>query len=166
MLNQDFVSLQAVNRQIRAEVLDGYLSYSELLHFLDSPPLIRELHTQSGPHTWQHITRVHVDFIERYASSSIDKLAFFGCFLTRIFPKLQCLYLLLIPRTTDGVNAVTGLECSRRWSREWGERTSLLLSSLQHMTPTVQLELRFACDCEYFEQNYVGKRGWVWLGGD
>ena len=72
----------------------------------------------------------------------------FGTYLTDKLANLRTIFLTLIPR-----NPV-------RNDGRWGQQTEDFLSHLSNLTATVILNLRCKRDCDYFEDKYVGIRGW------
>ena len=149
-----FLSLMAVSRQIRAEAVSVLESCHGSVHSHNSLYLLQGMCPQLGLESRMRIRTIHVDFIETLETQSTDELATSGSFITDQFPNLECLHLFLVPLTD---------RMTPRWE---GTKTLSFLNSFQDMTATVKLELRFIHDCEFFEREYVSKRGWVCTGGD
>lgn len=43
---------------------------------------------------------------------------------------------------------------------EWGHQTEKFLETIAHVKAKISLELRWLHDCERFEREYIGERGW------
>ena len=179
IFNQDFKSLIRVSRNVRVQIF-RFVHFSLVLNsYNDTNDLLRLCDIiETG--TLMHISTIHVifvggDSIESPSSNSPDPSADFGQIVTERFPNLKTLTVTLIPRFLDPRKYSYAemrliLDQSMRWVAsaqdvKWGPRTKLFLASLGNMKALVHITLRWKFDCDYFEKEYVKKKGWVLIEG-
>ena len=83
---------------------------------------------------------MRVPFVEHLASGTIT-----------VLPNLREFFVELWPRDPTRRN---------KNDRSWGEQTVRLLEALRGVKAKVVLELRWESDCQRFEHEYVGVKGW------
>lgn len=142
LLTEPFdLSLTLVNRFHRTHAL-GILASNLIYDFGDDIKLIYDLHT---PTTCHSIKRTRLTFVEgQIELGYIQHLA-------SVLPCLRELFVELWPR--DPMREDKG-------NRSWGFQTPLLLQALEGVKARVVVELRWESDCQRFEREYVGWRGW------
>ena len=141
-----YLSLTLVNRFHRTHAL-AFLASNLVYDFGDDTELIYRL-----PATGDSIKRLRLTFVEGFMADRLAPGAL------AIFPNLRELFVELWPR--DPTRTLKGDRSVRRDDRSWGEQTLRLLDALQGLNARVVLQLRWESDCERFEREYVGVRGW------
>lgn len=139
------LSLTLVNRFHRTHTLQ-MIAASLVYDFGDD---IKAIYTLQTPATCHSIKRVRLMFVEGHMRlSSITSLASESHI---ILPSLRELFVELWPRNPVREDVE---------DRSWGEQTVGLLETLKGSKIRVVEEFRWEIDCERFENEYVGVKGW------
>lgn len=98
---------------------------------------------------WRNnITSISLQHLEGYSNFPLEDP---NAILNDAFPKLRIVHLSLQPRDPRRLRLAD-------W--EWGPQTKKFLKNIAHVKGKVSLELRWLHDCERFEREYVGEKGW------
>ena len=143
--DHSILSLTLVNRFHRTHAL-AILAKTLVYDFGDKIASIYILHR---PCTSLFINRVRFTFVEGYMRVPFVEHLASGA-LT-VLPNLREFFVELWPRDPTRRNT---------HDRSWGEQTVRLLEALRGVKARVVLELRWESDCQRFEHEYVGVKGW------
>ena len=110
---------------------------------------IKAITTFDNPSTGFSIKRVRLTFVEGYMQVPFIRKLARGSLL--VLPNLNELLIELWPRDPTREN---------KEDRSWGDQTVGLLEALGEMKARVVIAFRWKIDCERFEIEYVGTKGW------
>ena len=147
-LGRNFLALSLVNHRFRTEVLqhiESLLSFD----FTFDPSALLSFCTNVQPTHRQHVRHLAIEFVD--SPHVVSPSTTFGTYLSTNLPNLKSVFLTLIPRDPTR---------NHFFDTQWGQETEAFLSNLGDWKATIILYLRWEEDCEYFEENYVGDRGW------
>lgn len=105
----------------------------------------------------QRVRHIAIEFVDGHTRDIPSPSTAFGTYLSTNLPNLKTIFLTLIPRNPTGSGSP-----NQFWvfDYRWGQHTKDFLSGLGDFKATIILYLRWKEDCDYFEENYVGIRGW------
>ena len=162
-MSMEFLTLTRVNHQVRGET---YETLPRSFHFHNDLGAMRYFCSNANPSLALHITSLHFAFIQDFVTESPDERTTLAPFLAHWLPNLQRLYLTLLPRNPRLWDRLKHQRPSVCQGMEWGPQSILFLSCLVYTSFTVQLSLRWKYNCDFFEHEYVGKRGWFFVKED
>lgn len=154
-LRTRFLALSSVNHLIRTET-SQYFASQLSFDFTHDREALRSFCALVTPIHRQCVRHIAIEFVEGHTQDIPNPSTTFGTYLSTNLPNLKTLFLTLIPRSPTDVN----LRNLWTFDWHWGQQTKDFLSSLENFTATIVLSLRWEEDCDYFEENYVGIRGW------
>ena len=146
----NFFALSRVNHLFRAEFL-GYIETRLSFDFTWDAAALPVFCAQIAPIHRQRRRYIEVDFVDEHSPSPSSTT--FGSYLSANLPNLRTVFLTLIPRDPRP-------NCRNLSDFRWGQHIKDFLFSLGDLKATVILTLRWKNDCDYFEKEYVGSRGW------
>lgn len=169
-LHPHHLSLASVNHLYRIDSLP-VLASSIIYDFSDDVKTFGTFHGALNLASCMSIRNVRLAFVEGHMSDSIVALSSLS--------NLRTLYIDLWPRDPMHIDAKAKSqykETSRLlWPRDstkadteenyWGKETGQLLQTISMMNIRVVVELRWIGDCEHFERDYIGRKGWTRLVG-
>ncbi|KAL9074866.1 MAG: hypothetical protein Q9161_002004 [Pseudevernia consocians] len=141
--DHSILSLTLVNRFHRTHAL-AILAKSLAYDFGDKIASIYMLHQSRTT-----LNRVRFTFVEGYMRVPFVEHVALGT--VTVLPNLREFFVELWPRDPTRSNEN---------DRSWGEQTVRLLEALRGVKARVVLELRWESDCQRFEHEYVGVKGW------
>ena len=147
-LGSNFLALSLVNRRFWTEVLqhiESHLSFD----FTFDLSAVQSFCTNIQPTNRQHVRRLAIEFVD--SPRVVGPSTTFGTYLSTNLPNLTTVFLTLIPRDPIGNYLVNS---------QWGREIETFLSNLGDCNATIILHLRWEEVCDYFEEKYVGDRGW------
>ena len=145
-LPRNMLSITATKKKYRLEALGvlgkyftpSFVHYTTLLSFCKF----------ISPETRNFINSIiihHVEGLDSFPAENLSKL------LTEDLSGLCTVHLSLLPRNVRERETA---------NQEWGPDTEKLLKDISQLSMRVLLELRWCHDCERFEKEYVGGKGW------
>ena len=146
-LGNNFLALSVVNRFCRSEVMQ-YIEDHLFFDFTWDGGALHPFCKHINPIHRRQLNQIAIEFVDGHAPDVFSPPSSFGIYLSNNLPNLRTIFLNLIPRNpvhNDG---------------HWGQQTEDFLSNLGDLTATIILNLRWKDDCDYFEDKYVGIRGW------
>ena len=151
-LGANFLALSSVDHFFRTEVLQ-YIEDHLSFDFTDNEIALQSFCTHIEPIRRQHLKQIAVEFVDSHAADVPSPSTTFGTYLSTNLPNLKTVSLTLIPRNPTRADIFDT-------QHHWGQPTEDFMSSLDDLKATVVLKLQWKEDCDYFEENYVGIRGW------
>ena len=154
-LGTNFLALSSVNHLLRTESLQ-YITSQLSFDFTYDREALRSFCTLVNPIHMQHVRHIAIEFVEGLTQDIPSPWTSFGTYLSTKLPNLKTIFLTLSPRNPTDISLRNLLTSDYHW----GQQTKDFLSSLGDFTATIVLSLRWEEDCDYFEENYMGVRGW------
>lgn len=149
-LGNNFLALGSVNQFFRAEVLQ-YIESRSCFDFAGDAAAMQSFCRNVKPAHRQQVRHIAIEFVDSQAADFLTSSTTFGTYLSANLPNLKTVHLTLIPRDPTRDNVL---------DYHWGQHTEYFLSNLGDLRATVVMNLRWKKDCDYFEDRYVGVRGW------
>lgn len=151
-LGRNFLALGLVNHRFRTEVLqhiESRLSFD----FTFDPSALPLFCTNVQSTNREHVRHLAIEIVD--SPRLVGPWTTFGTYLSTNLPNLKTVFLTLIPRDPTRNDFRNDL-----LDFQWGQETEAFLSNLGDWKATIILYLRWEEDCDYFEEKYVGDRGW------
>ena len=149
-LGSNFLALSRVDQFHRVEVLQ-YIESHLCFDFTWDTVTLGLFCTHMMPIHRQKVQHVAIEFVDTETPNVPTSWTSLGTYLSDNLPSLRSINLTLNPRDPNR---------QRRDDFQWTQQTEQFLSSFGDVTANIILRLYWKEDCDYFEGNYLGVRGW------
>ena len=156
-LGSKFLALSSVNHLLRNATLQYIISHLSF-DFTHDRKALQSFCEMVKPIHKQHVRRIAIEFVDGHTPHIPSPSTTFGTYLSTNLPNLKTIFLTLIPRNPTDSGILNNFWV---FDYRWGQHTKNFLSGLRDFKATIILNLRWKEDCDYFEENYVGVRGWT-----
>ena len=155
-LGSNFLALSSVNHLLRTQVLQ-YLVSQLSFDFTHDNEALQSFCKLVSPIHRQNVRHIAIEYVDGHTQDVVGSSTTFSTYLSTNLPNLKTIFLTLIPRNPTYSDIL-----NHYWvfDYHWGQQTKDFLSNLGDFKTTIILNLRWKEDCDYFEENYVGIRGW------